>query len=292
MSIGSGEQAQEIRRQIVVESARGGAASPLPESLLGPDEPGAFELINDAGSARVLLVCDHASRRIPASLDNLGLDELALRRHIACDIGAGDVTRRLSRMLDAPALLASYSRLVIDCNRHLDDPTCILAVSDGEFVPGNHDLDPGQKQRRASTIFHPYHDGIDQRLRRFLDAGVVPALIAIHSFTPIFNRTSRPWQIGVLWDTDPRIPVPLMEKLRQVPGLVVGDNEPYSGRAPADYTIDHHAEPGGLPHVSIEIRQDLIDSPEGAERWSNILGRALQEILAEDDLYSFLQPAT
>jgi predicted N-formylglutamate amidohydrolase len=292
MSIGSGEQTQEIRRQIAVGPAPGGPESPQTQGLLGPDEPGPFELINDAGSARVLLVCDHASRRIPASLNNLGLDELALRRHIACDIGAGDVTRRLSRMLDAPALLASYSRLVIDCNRHLDDPTCILAVSDGEFVPGNHDLDMEQKQIRARTIFHPYHAGIDQRLRRFTDGGVVPAVIAIHSFTPIFNRTSRPWQIGVLWDTDPRIPVPLMEKLGQVPGMIVGDNEPYSGRAPADYTIDHHAEPGGLPHVSIEIRQDLINSPEGADRWSNILGRVLEEILAEDDLYQVMDPAT
>lgn len=292
MPIGSGEQTQEIRRQIVLESSIGAPESATADPLLGADEPGAFELINDRAAARVLLVCDHASRRIPASLNNLGLDELALRRHIACDIGAGDVTRRLSRMLDAPALLASYSRLVIDCNRHLDDPTCILAVSDGEFVPGNHDLSTEQKLARARSIFYPYHEGVDHRLRRFVDDGKIPALIAIHSFTPIFNRTSRPWQIGVLWDTDPRIPVPLMEKLRQVPGLVVGDNEPYSGRAPADYTIDHHAEPGGFPHVSIEIRQDLINTPEGADRWSNILGRALQEILAEDDLYSVLRSST
>ena len=118
---------------------------------------------------------------------------------------------------------------------------------------------------------------------------MVPALIAIHSFTPIFNRTSRPWQIGVLWDTDPRIPVPLMEKLSQVPGLVVGDNEPYSGRAPADYTIDHHAEPGGLPHVSIEIRQDLVNTEDGAERWATILDDALRDILADPELYRIWQ---
>ncbi len=292
MPIATGEQTEEIRREIAFESTSGSSEQVSADSLFGPDEPGAFDLINDNGSARVLLVCDHASRRIPARLNNLGLDELALRRHIACDIGAGDVTRRLSRILDAPALLASYSRLVIDCNRHLDDPTCILAVSDGEFVPGNHNLDAQQKSLRARSIFHPYHQGIDTRLKRFLDDGVVPALIAIHSFTPIFNRTSRPWQIGVLWDTDPRIPVPLMDNLRQVPGMVVGDNEPYSGRAPADYTIDHHAEPGGLPHVSIEIRQDLINTPEGADRWANILGRVLQEILSDENLYSVLPIAS
>jgi predicted N-formylglutamate amidohydrolase len=257
--------------------------------LLAPDEPPAFQLINDEGAARVLLVCDHASRRIPRRLRDLGLDRLALRRHIACDIGAGEVTRRLSRMLDAPAILANYSRLVVDCNRRLGDPTAFLAVSDGEFVPGNHDLRSAEKALRANTIFHPYHSAIHERLNGFRARGVTPALIAIHSFTPIFDGTSRPWQIGVLWDTDPRIPVPLMDKLRRIPGLVVGDNEPYSGRAPADYTIDHHAEPAGLPHVSIEIRQDLISTAEGAERWSLILGRALAEILADEGLYTVLE---
>ena len=284
---GSGGQPQQEYRAVgrdpaaVAKESNGGP-------LLAPDEPPPWQLINDEGAARALLVCDHASRRIPRVLRDLGLDRLALRRHIACDIGAGEVTRRLSRMLDAPAILANYSRLVVDCNRRLNDPTAFLAVSDGEFVPGNHDLTTAAKRLRADTIFHPYHAGINERLARFRAAGITPAFIAIHSFTPIFNGTSRPWQIGVLWDTDPRIPVPLMEKLGCIPGLVVGDNEPYSGRAPADYTVDHHAEPAGLPHVSIEIRQDLIATPEGAERWSLILGRALAEILADDELYTVM----
>lgn len=288
MAIGSGERTSTGFRTVAGEGGAPPEDGVSEPPLLRPDEPPPFDLINDDGAARVLLVCDHASRLIPADLDNLGLDELALRRHIACDIGAGDVTRRLSRMLDAPALLANYSRLVIDCNRQLHDPTAFLAVSDGEFVPGNQALGQAEKERRAQSIFHPYHAGIRRRLQRFRDDGVVPALIAIHSFTPIYNRTSRPWQIGVLWDVDPRIPVPLMEKLGRIPGLVVGDNEPYSGRAPADYTIDHHAEPGGLPHVSIEIRQDLINTAEGADRWSRILGQPLAEILADDGLYSVL----
>jgi predicted N-formylglutamate amidohydrolase len=291
MAIGSREQAHERRPVIAAESGLSGTASGAGAPLLLPDEPPAFELINDEGSARVLVVCDHASRRIPERLDNLGLDELALRRHIACDIGAVDVARRLSRLLDAPAILASYSRLVVDCNRHLNDPTSILAVSDGEFVPGNHDLSQQDKELRAEAIFHPYHQAINQRLARFVETGTVPALIAVHSFTPIFNRRTRPWQIGILWDTDPRIPVPLMDKLGRIPGVVVGDNEPYSGRAPADYTIDHHAEPAGMPHVSIEVRQDLISTPEGADRWSAILAGALGEILADDGLYAFLAPA-
>jgi predicted N-formylglutamate amidohydrolase len=291
MAIGTGEHRHKKRRVIVAESGFQQSAAG-DGGLLAPDEPPAYETINDGGSARALLVCDHASRRIPRRLDNLGLDELALRRHIACDIGAVDVARRLSRLLDAPAILASYSRLVVDCNRHLSDPTSILAVSDGEFVPGNHDLSQEEKDDRAAAIFHPYHGAISQRLKRFTDAGIVPAFIAIHSFTPIFNRTSRPWQIGVLWDTDPRIPVPLMEKLSRIPGVVVGDNEPYSGKAPADYTVDHHAEPTGLPHVSIEVRQDLVSTPEGADRWSAILGGVLGEILADEQLYSILDSAS
>lgn len=255
-----------------------------PAGLIGAGEPAAFSVINPQGRARVLLVCDHASRRIPAALADLGLDELALGRHIASDIGAGEVTQRLSALLDAPAVLAGYSRLVIDCNRGLGDPTSILAVSDGEFIPGNQGLDEEAKEERARQFFHPYHDAIRRRLESFERRGIVPAFIAVHSFTPIFREVRRPWQFGILWDTDPRIPVPLIERLR-AQGLAVGDNEPYSGRAPADHTVDHHAEGGGLPHVSIEIRQDLIDHPAGVERWARLLGDVLGEILADDALY-------
>jgi predicted N-formylglutamate amidohydrolase len=252
--------------------------------LIGPGEPGPFRVINPHGRARLLLVCDHASNRIPSPLGNLGLDELALGRHIACDIGAGEVTERLSAQLDAPAVLASYSRLVVDCNRGLNDPTSILAVSDGEFIPGNQGLDDEQKAERARQFFHPYHDAINRRLDSFARRGIVPAFVAIHSFTPIFKNVRRPWQIGILWDTDPRIPVPLMHALR-AQGIAVGDNEPYSGKAPADHTVDHHAEGGGLPHVSIEIRQDLIDHADGVARWARILGDALAQILADEHLY-------
>lgn len=281
------------RRRGAAGAARRAApeAPEEPAPLIGPDEPPAYDLINDEGGARVLLVCDHASRRIPSRLENLGLDELALRRHIARDIGAGDVTRRLSRLLDAPAILANYSRLVADCNRRPDDPTAFLAFADGELVPGNQHLSAGAKAERMAAVFEPYHRAIDDRLTRFRDEGIVPALIAIHSFTPIFNESTRPWQIGILWDTDPRIPVPLMQGLRTIPGVTVGDNEPYSGKAPMDYTIDHHAEPAGLPHVSIEIRQDLVDHPDGVERWSRILARVLGEILADDELYTLLGSA-
>jgi len=262
----------------------GTAASGRQSALIGPGEPGPFRVLNPHGRARLLVVCDHASRRIPAALQDLGLDELALGRHIACDIGAGAVAELLSERLDAPAVLAGYSRLVVDCNRGLDDPTSILAVSDGEFIPGNQGLSRDDKAERARQFFYPYHQAIRRRLESFERRNIVPAFVAVHSFTPIFKQVRRPWQIGILWDKDPRIPVPLLDKL-QARGIAVGDNEPYSGKAPADHTVDHHAEGGGLPHVSIEIRQDLIDHPEGITRWAGILGEVLEEILADETLY-------
>lgn len=258
-----------------------------PYTLIGPGEPPPFRVFNPMGRSPVLVVCDHASRRIPAALENLGLDELALGRHIASDIGAAEVAEGLATRLDAPAVLAGYSRLVVDCNRRLDDPTSILAVSDGEFIPGNQGLTGAQKRERVRQFFEPYHDAIQRRLGSFGRRGIVPALIAVHSFTPVFQETRRPWEIGILWDTDPRIPVPLIEGLARR-GVVVGDNEPYSGRAPADYTIDHHGEATGLPHVSIEVRQDLVEHPQGAARWAAILAEVLAPILANPQLYSRL----
>lgn len=257
------------------------------DGLIGPGEPAPFCIWNPEGRAPVLVVCDHASNRIPAALHNLGLDELALTRHIACDIGAGEVARQLARRLDAPAVLAEYSRLVVDCNRSLDDPTAFLAVSDGEVVPGNRGLTAEAKAGRARQFYEPYHAAIRRHLEGFDGRGIVPAFIAVHTFTPILQDVERPWEVGILWDTDPRIPVPLMTALREL-GASVGDNEPYSGRAPSDYTVDHHAEAAGLPHVSIEIRQDLVEEPAGATRWAALLGGALASVLANPRLYRVL----
>ena len=258
-----------------------------PSTLIGPDDPPPYEVFNAEGKAPVLLACDHASRAFPQALNRLGLEPRALRRHIASDIGSADAARELALVLDAPAVLAGYSRLIVDLNRHLNDPTAFLAVSDGEFIPGNHGLSAAEKERRAEAFFWPYHDAIKKRLGTFEALGVVPALISIHSFTPFFDDRNRPWEIGVLWDRDPRIPIPLIESLGDR-GLCVGDNQPYSGRSPEDYTIDQHAEPAGLPHVSIEIRQDLLENEESASRLHRILGEALAEVLDNEELYRVL----
>jgi predicted N-formylglutamate amidohydrolase len=265
-------------------------ATPYEDSvylLIAPDEAPPLSILNEQGGARVLLTGDHVSSAIPRALHNLGLDDWVLHRHVAYDIGTRKLITHLSQHLDASAVLAGYSRLIVDLNRSLDDPTAFPPGSDGILIPGNAGLSEADRALRIQSFYRPYRDAIETMLDRYRDQGIVPALISIHSFTPELAGVPRPWHVGILWDVDPRIPVPLMERLRAHPdGLQVGDNQPYSGRHPADYTIDHHAEAAGLPHVSIEIRQDLVDTEEGAERWATILHEALAETLADPGLYT------
>jgi predicted N-formylglutamate amidohydrolase len=257
----------------------------LPQPLLAPDEPPPFTIESRSARWPVLLVCDHASNRIPRAFADLGVPESALQQHIAWDIGAASLVRALGARLDLTAVIAGYSRLVIDCNRHLEDPSSIVAESDGIQVLGNQGLTAAQREARARAIFWPYHRAIDQALADIQSARGIPALIAVHSFTPKMDGRFRPWQCGILWDRDPRLAVPLMEALRRESGLVVGDNEPYSGRHPADYTVDVHAENRGWPHVCIEIRQDLIASAAGVDEWADRLERVLAPLLSDAALY-------
>ena len=262
------------------------STAPSAPGLLKDRDPPPFEVVHAAGRARTLLVCDHASRAFPRTLGTLGLPAEATWRHIAWDIGAAELTRSLSARLDAPAVLAGYSRLVIDCNRQLEDPSCFASVSDGQPVPGNERLTEPERRARAAACYEPYHKAVALRLQEHRHTGVVPALIAVHSFTPVLGTRARPWRVGILWDRDGRIALPLLERLRAEPGLVVGDNEPYSGRHPSDYTVDRHAESAGLPHVCLEVRQDELVTPAGVARWAELLGRALADILADDSLYA------
>lgn len=258
--------------------------------MIGPADPPPCSIINPQGKAQVLLVGDHASNRIPQSLGALGLDAAALEQHIAYDIGTSRLLHHLSEHLDAPAVLAGYSRLVVDLNRSLEDDSLMPEVSDDTPIPGNQNMSAQHRSERIHNFYTPYRKAIDSKLHDFHDRGLVPALIAIHSFTPEMAGFSRPWHAGILWDKDPRIPLPLMHNLRaHRDGFNIGDNQPYSGRHPADYTIDHHAEANGIPHVSIEIRQDLVSTEDGAERWATILDHGLRDILADPELYQVWQ---
>lgn len=270
-----------------LEPAAGGEAGvPAGLPIVGPDDPPVYLKLNPQGRARAVLVADHARNRIPAALDRLGLPHAPLERHIAYDIGVEWITRRLAERLDAPALVHGYSRLIIDPNRPLDDPTSICAISDGVVVPGNRHVDADQAAARAAAFHRPYHAAIDAEIRRLEGDGTVPAVIAVHSFTPRMRGSVRPWHVGVLWADDGRIPVALMEALaRSGDDVCIGDNEPYSGRNLHGYTMETHALPRGLPNVLIEMRQDLVGTEAEAVAWADRLADALLPILADDGLY-------
>lgn len=260
--------------------------------ILADDEPPACELIEGSGRRPVIFVCDHASNRVPRSLDGLGLADHHLEDHIGWDIGAAAVARRLARWFGANAVLAGYSRLVVDLNRALHDAGAFAEISDGVLVPGNIRLSIRDRGARAREIYHPYHRTVRQLIDADTTAEQTPVLIAIHSFTPRANGIERPCHIGVLWDKDPRLPLPLMRALRTDSDIVVADNEPYSGRHPADFTIDHHAEPLGLAHTGIEIRQDLVRDEIGQERWASRLADTLRPLFEQEALYTRLTAAT
>ncbi len=265
--------------------------SPLKEQLaceyplIGPEDPAPYTLVNPEGTTPVLLVCDHAGRAFPRHMNLLGLDPSVLDKHVAWDIGSRRVGELLAERLDATAVQSNYSRLIVDCNRQLYDATAFVPVSDGIGVPGNQAITDREKWLRVRSFYWPYHNAITRQIQRLSAGGKTPAVISVHSCTPVFDRIVRPWHIGVLWDRDPRIARPLLDRLETMPDVCEGDNEPYSGRHPHDFTIDFHAEPDGLPHVGIEIRQDLIDSEEGARHWAGLLGSVLAEILDDQRLY-------
>ena len=243
----------------------------------------AFEAIPGALDSGALVICDHASNAIPPGYGTLGLKRETLARHIAYDIGAADVTRALAALVGAPAVLSTYSRLVIDPNRGLDDPTLVMRYSDGAIVPGNAYIDDAEIGRRGARFWAPYRHEIATTVDAMVATGEPPALISIHSFTNVWRGFSRPWKIGILWDRDDRIPKPLIRALLAEPDLCadeVGDNQPYDGALAGD-TIDAIVTSRGLANVLIEIRQDLIAERSRAVAWAERIGRVLAPIIAD-----------
>jgi predicted N-formylglutamate amidohydrolase len=255
---------------------------PLAEpSLLAPDEPAAFDAIEGAPGSLFLLTCDHAGNRLPRQLGDLGLPAHELERHIAWDIGAAAVTRLLARELGAFAILQTYSRLVVDCNRPVGVATSIPVVSESTEIPANQRLSAGAAAERVRAIFRPYHDRIVSELERRKRCAQPTVLVAMHSFTPVFHGLARPWHVGMLYQRDVRLGRALLELLRKEPGLVVGDNEPYSVNDASDYGVVVYGEGRGIPHVEIEVRQDLISDEAGQIAWAKRFARLLPLACAE-----------
>ena len=257
----------------------GGIAAELPP-LLGEHDPPPYRVENSRGRSPILLTCDHASYAIPASLGTLGVSPRDLKRHIGWDPGASAITLRLSKRFDAKAILSSYSRLIIDCNRRPHSETSILTLSDGTPIPGNMGITASDVETRIETLFKPYHRAISSALEDIRQDGMTPVFVAIHSFTPKLNGHSRPWHFGVLWDEDARIARPLIEALRADSGAIVGDNEPYSARDHFDFSQEFHASSKGLPSALVEIRSDLIQDESGVELYADLLGNAMEIAMA------------
>jgi predicted N-formylglutamate amidohydrolase len=245
----------------------------------------AVEIFNPNGQAPVLIISDHSGREIPSYLNNLGLSDEERRRHIGWDIGTTDMTRRLARQLDAPAVLNHVSRLVIDPNRYPGSPTSIPKVSDGTFIPGNQNVDDEEFKRRIRLSFLPYHRAISRQVARLRRRVGAPVIISMHSFTPTMQKEWRPWEVAVLWSEDNRLARPVLEALRDEDDLCVGDNQPYTGDHPDSYSMQFHAKRPGFPNVSFEVRQDLIGTQERAEAWADRLYKVLQPALSDPTLY-------
>jgi predicted N-formylglutamate amidohydrolase len=253
--------------------------------FLGENDVPPVEIIHPEATTPLMLTGDHAGNAVPKALGDLGLRPGELSRHIGWDIGIADVTRRLAARLKATAVLARYSRLIIDPNRPLGDPQSIPASSDGTAIAANQHLTEDERARRAHALYWPYHCAIDQHLGRLQRLGRVPILLAMHSFTPALNTHTapRPWHVGVLFGRDERLSRLLVRALKARGDLVVGSNEPYSGMTHG-YGLKVHGIAHGLPHAELEIRQDLITSPEGQQYWADLLADVLAPILAHDDI--------
>jgi predicted N-formylglutamate amidohydrolase len=246
-------------------------------TLLEPGDPEPAAAENTEGEGPFLLVCDHAGRAIPRRLAGLGLPPAELERHIAWDIGALDLARRLVGTLDAGLVHQRYSRLVIDCNREPDHPQSIVTVSDGSPVPGNQALTPADAEARRREVFEPYHAAIAAALDGRRARGLPTLLVCVHSFTPSLAGVERPWRVGVLHMHDSPASFALLESLGKEEGLTVGDNEPYAMDG-TDYTAPFHRRGRGIDAVELEVRQDLLQDPAAARHIADLFTRLLPTV--------------
>jgi predicted N-formylglutamate amidohydrolase len=247
------------------------------QTLLTANDPPPVAVYNANGRSPFLLVADHAGNIFPRALGRLGISAAEATRHIALDIGIAKLSRIVADALDAALIQQNYSRLVIDCNRPPGAATSIPEISELTPIPGNVGLSTAERIAREREIFQPYHDAIAGELERRREAKSPTALIALHSFTPVFKAAARPWHAALLYHRDPRLAHALLALLRNETGLTIGDNEPYFVSDATDYTIPVHGERRNIPHALIEIRQDLLTDENGQREWAQRLARILPE---------------
>ena len=249
-----------------------------------PPDQCAFETVAGPADRGLLILCDHASNALPAGYGTLGLPASEFERHIGYDIGGRALTLALAQRLGAPAVMSTFSRLLIDPNRGEDDPTVMMRLSDGTVVPGNHHADKAEIEHRLATYHRPYHAQIERQVGEMMASGVPPVIISIHSFTPVWRGVPRPWEVAVLWDNDPRANMALVEALEADRALTVGNNEPYDGCLKND-TIYRHATQRGLANCLLELRQDEIGSADGVARWADRLAPVIEAVDAQPHMH-------
>ncbi len=253
-----------------------------PESpLLNPDERPAAHVLNAHGTAPAVLVCEHASRFIPAALGDLGLDPKAAVSHVAWDIGALDLAKNLMTLLDAPLVAARVSRLVYDCNRPPEAPGAMPSQSEQFTIPGNAALSRDQRDARTRNVYDPFRALLGQVLDQKNMATDGPVMITIHSFTPVFNGQARAVELGVLHDADDRAAQALLAGIRQQTTLHAEMNQPYSATDGVTHTLRDQAGRRGLANVMIEVRNDLIDTPAKAAQIAAQLGPVLHDVIRQ-----------
>ncbi len=250
----------------------------MPETETKLNNFAPFEIVDKGAACPILIVCDHASNALPNGYGSLGLPPALLQHHIAWDPGAADMARHLASAFKTRAILCGFTRLLIDANRGDSDPTLITAISDGNIIAGNVDLDADERARRQARFHNAYHGAIKAEVDRHLAEDRVPLLLSIHSFSPETHGKVKPWHLGVLWDRDSRLARPLMEHFGRQEHIIAGNNKPYSGAIPGD-CMNRHGTGRGLPHVLIEFRQDLISDRSGLETWGHHLYEALSGVL-------------
>ena len=248
------------------------------------------EVVAADASSGLLLICEHASNIVPAPLSDLGLSEDQLTKHIAWDIGAAALTRALSARLDATAVLARYSRLVIDCNRAPTAHDLVPPESDGTIIPGNANLNADQHALRLENYHAPYHRCVERLLADRDRSVPYAAMVSVHSFTPRMNGEDRPWHLGLLFDDDKRLALALHAECADEAGYVVGLNQPYAPSDGVYYALTRHAAPRHMLNVMLEVRNDLLlsgpDIAQQAERLSRWLGNALANLAEMDSRQS------
>jgi predicted N-formylglutamate amidohydrolase len=233
-------------------------------------------------SSPLVFLCDHASRRLPRALGNLGVPAGELERHIAYDIGIWPVARQLAAAFDAPLVAQTYSRLAIDCNRPIHVAQSIPEFSELTEIPGNVALSAAQRQARIDALFRPYHDRIEALLDARAAQGLATVLIAMHSFTPVYMGVSRPWTLGLLYNNDARLAGPLLDLMSQDSAHHIGDKLPYAVDDLSDYSLPVHGERRGLLHVGFEIRQDLLGDARAQAGWAVWLETMLRRVIADE----------